>query len=262
MSAYSKISLISEKQGDQFSPSAEAPIHASEDYPYPTLPKIEGEIEKFVSIAKSIELALIQERSLTRRYRQELWDLQNQFSKYADEVKIQTKTQEESHKKLGEALKEAERLKEEKGKLDIELDIARTGMEKLRRQGESVRSELAGYEFEKKSVLDQLQAMRQELSETRARLQKYELAWVRVQKLEAHAKSTLERAQLLERKLAETQEDLTREKRIRNHCDETLEKERREKKIALNCLHNAETQLANITREMDDLRRRKARLQI
>lgn len=259
MSAYSKISLISE--GTKFDPGAEAPRHSSDDYPYPTLPKIESEVEKFVSIAKSIELALIQERSLTRRYRQELWDLQNQFSKYADEVKIQTKTQEESQKRLNDALKEAERLKEEKSKLDIELDIARTGMEKLRRQGDSVRSELAGHEFEKKSVLDQLQAMRHELSETRKRLQKYELAWVRVQKMEAHAKTSLERSQQLERQLAELQEELARERRIRNHCDETLEKERREKKIALNCLHNAETQLANVTREMDDLQRRKARPQ-
>jgi chromosome segregation ATPase len=242
----------------------------------PTLPQIAHELESFFSIARQIETALLQERTQVRKYRDELRDLQLKHSKFSADIDVRIKeflaTEEKLksqlvaqqqnekglHDQINELCNQIEKLRDERKKGEVELEILKANQEHLKRSESTLKTTLKSFHSGEKTRHEHTLQLSQELSSIKAELTRYQSAWTQVSQMNAQAKQTIHNSIEIKKQLEETLEKAKQEKKRRESCEEALQKEKREKQVALTCLHSAESRLAQAARELDDYRRRQS----
>jgi chromosome segregation ATPase len=273
MSAYSSRSgsqIISLPGSASYSGPPESRTNEVAELHIQGLPQIAYELEAFLGIARQLEGSLHQERAQTRKFREELKDLQIKHSRFVSEaegrmkaaglaeerIKAQLIAQQESEKsrfdQINSLCKEIEGLREEKQKNDIELEILKANLENSKQAEMSMKASLNSIQKGEKTRVEQAHQLSQELSQVRAELGRYQNAWKQIAKLDENAKQVIREQDILRKKLEEQTQKHSLEKRRREELEEVLYKERREKQIALSCFHTAESRLNALKREAEE----------
>ncbi len=256
------MSAYSNEKGSQALSSQTAPQEFSKDF-LPSLPQVSAELESFFTIARQIEVALGQERGQVRWYREELKESSQRENKLKSQLGSQLASQqhiEKAHQEeLNDLFNQNETLRNEKKKSEIEMALLKSTIEHTERNEGSLKSTLKSFQMTEKNRIEHTEHLTQELNTIRNELNRYKRAWGQISSLNQKAKETLHRSLDLTRKIEELSESIEKEKSRREYLEELLRKEKREKQVALTCLHSAETNLSHVTRDLDEIRRQKAK---
>jgi chromosome segregation ATPase len=257
-----------------FSAAATSAAHGEEiNHSLPSLPQIGSELESFFSIARQIEAALVQERTNHRKLREEFRELQMKSSRFTTEYENKLKdvvsreeklkgqisahqqTEKSLHDQINEFCQQIDRLREEKKKAEIDLEILNSNFNLAKKSEESMKATIKSLQHSERSRNDHEQHLTRELSSIRNELLRYKRAWSQISAIDHKAKQALERSADLTRKFDEISDEWRKEKTHREKLQEQLHKEKREKQVALTCLHTTEARLSQVTRELEEIRK-------
>lgn len=265
-------------------PNASNPSNSTLPPLPPSLPKIGGDLENYLRIARQIETALAREREELKRYREEFYRLRMRHSNLTAEVEAGAR--EFAAK---EELLKSQLFSFQKNEKTFQEQILRLNrhIQELTHREENLKAHLAtAYEAEKRTEklraetshnLDQLkQEMHklrmehasfeeetQKLKATIAHLQKelarYQTAWTQVSTIDAQAKKSLkdldtarQELEITRQTITELENSLSVEKKHREKVEELLNREKREKQLALAHLQNVEAKIAQMEQEAEN----------
>lgn len=215
----------------------------------PSLPQIGNDLESYFVAARHIEAALLQERGNLRKTRDELREFQVKYTRLTSETEgrlregmareerlhSQIQSYQQTEKSLRDQLeasfKQVDLLKEDKKKLDLQIELLKANLSYFREREESVK----------------------EIINAKQELDRYKAAWSRVVAMDHQARKTLKDSEKLQKSLAELTGVLQQERRRCEILEESLTKEKREKQAALTCLHSAEAKLNQVQRSLEHL---------
>jgi chromosome segregation ATPase len=240
----------------------------------PSLPQIAGELESYFNIARQIEAHLIQERSLARKYRDELRDLHGKYSRLTAESESRGRDialrEERIKQQLGAFQKNDQLLRqqiheqaqqigsfyEDRKKFDLDHELLKSTLENYKNREESLKRSLQSAQANDKFRTDREERLKKELQTVQFELQRYKAEWNKVAAMDQKARHVIDDSYESQRKVEELTAMLDHERRRREDSDESAKKENREKQIALSCLHAAESRIAQISHELENLRDR------
>jgi len=244
----------------------------------PSLPHVSSELERYFLAARQIESALTQQQSASKRYEEELRELQLQYSKLAsdsdnrirdymlreDRLKSQLNTQmityQQTEKLLqnqvGEFARQLEREREERRKLELDAELLRANLDYMKQREESLSMTVKTVQENEKSRLENISNLNQQLKKLTAELQRYRASWAQVVATDRKAKTMLHENPNLKSTIQELKTALEAEKRRHLGIEELLNRERREKRAALTCFHTTEAKLTQTNWELENMKKR------
>lgn len=274
MSAYSKepASLTAE-----FERESAMPPQVTETFP--ALPPIGREVELFFSAARQMETLVAQLRSQNRKIRDEMAEMQVRCSRIVADAEMRLKEaniRENRDKDHISALQKTERLlqdlvrerdalkaeaeriqvdrMEERRRLELDLEIARASGDTLKNREEAMKSTVNAFAFKEKAYETKLKELTRDLGTARDELQKYQTAWTKVVAADRAARSKLGELGDLKARVQDLTDALAKEKHGRDELEEAVRREKRDKQIALSCMQKAELRVADLEREIVEIR--------
>ena len=244
----------------------------------PSLPHVSSELERYFLAARQIEAALAQQQLVSKRYEEELRDLQLQYSKMAldsdnrirdyilreERLKSQLNTQlmtyQQTEKALqnqvGEFSRQLERDRDERKKSELDVELLKANLEYMKQREESLSTVVKTLQDNEKSRISNISELTHQLRTVGAELRRYKAAWAQVAAIDRKAKSILLENPSLKSTIEEMKVSLESEKRRHDGIEDLLARERRDKRAALTCFHTAEAKLTQVTWELENMKKR------
>ncbi|MEO5970213.1 MAG: hypothetical protein ABIQ95_09825 [Bdellovibrionia bacterium] len=244
----------------------------------PSLPHVSSELERYFLAARHIEAALNQQKQVSKRYENELRDLQLQYSRLAsesesrirdyilreDRLKSQLNTQQLTYQQtektlqnqVGELSRQLERNREERRKLDLDMELLKANLEYMKQHAESQGAMTKSLQENEKSRIRNASQLTQQLRAVETELRRYKAAWSQVVTTDRKARAILLENPNLKATIEEIKTSLESEKRRSDSIEELLKRERRDKRAALTCFHMAEAKLTQANWELENMKKR------
>lgn len=225
------------------------------------LPKVGAELEAFLVAAKQNESALLYEKQLSRKYKEEGQELQVRCSRLHAEIenaRREVAGWEDRAKSHASAIHQQEKLFQERIRdlsarveeleghenfLKRQAQSDQLGAARLQQQVTELKQKDEKATVDYRKIKGEATELKAALHKTREELRRYQAAWSQIAAMDRKAKDVLREFQEIQVKLEKTREELAVERRHREKMEEIVKKERREKEIALSCLQTAEDKL-------------------
>jgi hypothetical protein len=241
--------------------------------PFQPLPKIGIELEAFLIAAKQNETALLQEKQLSRKYKEEAQEFQVRCTRLQGElenIRREVASWEDRAKSHTSALRQQEKIFQDRVR---ELNAR---VEEMLRRENHIRAQAQTDQLECARLRQQVDDLKQkndssvsigrkfeaevfqlklDLQKQQRELKRYQAAWVRISEMDQRAKEILGTHEENKQKLSKLDEELGTERRLREKMEELYKKEKRDKEIALSCLQTAEVKMEHLSHELNQLRR-------
>jgi chromosome segregation ATPase len=172
----------------------------------PPLPKIENDIQAYTTLARKIEAALIQEKSNSKQYREDLILFQQKYNRFVGEVETQFREhllREEQLKaqisnyqqiekstqlQMNDLLRELSSLRDFKKKAELEMELMRTTIETTKHREGMLQNSLSSVQTNEKTHLQRIEELTKELGTVQKELNRYQASWGQVSGYHQRAK--------------------------------------------------------------------------